>query len=472
VSETVAPTAGQRSLLADLGLFGVDAIEPLILAGLVSEEPILLIGAHGTGKSLLFVRLADALGLAFRHYNASLLNYDDLVGYPLPDGNGGLDYVQTPATVWGSQAVFIDEISRCRPDMQNKLFPIIHEKRVQGMALDKLIYRWSAMNPPAGDEEEDLVYLGSEALDPALADRFALVITMPDWSEFSEQDQVRVILADSLPVSEAAAGELRGIVAAARDLVPNIREMHGPALAVYVRALTSLLERSGTTCSARRAGMLLRNVIAVHAVRHVQDPNATLSDSAYLALGASLPHPAYGVSPKPLAVHAAHREAWRMAGVGENDALRLLLAERDPLRRALRAIQLDDISRADLSGVVADALAALPPGARHALAAEIFARDAAGRLVAAVAEQCADLYATIATAQNVHESVAARGGRHALWQHVIGTLAQLDPAERENVFLSNLITGLFASDDLATAADLERVIATWQSARGELAAAA
>jgi len=51
------------------------------------------------------------------------------VGYPVPDGRGGLHYIQTSASIWGAQAVFIDEIARCRPDLQNKLFSIIPRTR-------------------------------------------------------------------------------------------------------------------------------------------------------------------------------------------------------------------------------------------------------------------------------------------------------------------------------------------------------
>ncbi len=145
---------------------------------------MLLIGPHGTAKSYLLNRIAIALGLQWRHYNASLLNFDDLVGYPLPNGNGSLQYVQTPSSIWGAEVVFFDEISRCRPDLQNKLFPIIHERRVQGIALDKLIYRWSAMNPPLGELDDEQGYRGSEPLDQALADRFAFVVEMPAWDEW------------------------------------------------------------------------------------------------------------------------------------------------------------------------------------------------------------------------------------------------------------------------------------------------
>lgn len=67
-----------------LGLQGLSALAPVLVAALATEEPLLLIGPHGTAKTLLLTRIAGALGLTTRHYNASLLNFDDLVGFPLP----------------------------------------------------------------------------------------------------------------------------------------------------------------------------------------------------------------------------------------------------------------------------------------------------------------------------------------------------------------------------------------------------
>lgn len=42
--------------------------------------------------------------------------------------------------------LIFNEISRCRPDIQNKLFPIIHEGRVPVILLKGLRYRWAALN--------------------------------------------------------------------------------------------------------------------------------------------------------------------------------------------------------------------------------------------------------------------------------------------------------------------------------------
>ena len=142
-------------LTRPLGLLGWERLEPVLLAALTTRDPLLLIGRHGTAKSFLLERLAQALSLEYRFYNASLINYDDLVGIPLPDETQtSLRYITTPTAIWDAEVVFVDEINRTRPDLQNKLFPIIHERRVQGVELEKLRYRWAAMNPAANSEHD------------------------------------------------------------------------------------------------------------------------------------------------------------------------------------------------------------------------------------------------------------------------------------------------------------------------------
>lgn len=151
----LALTKAASLLTKPLGLLGWDQLEPVLLAALATGEPMLLIGKHGTAKSFLLERLAQSLGLAYRFYNASLVNYDDLVGIPVPNAQQtSLHYISTPTAIWDAEVVFIDELNRTRPDLQNKLFSIIHEKRVQGVQLDKLRYRWAAMNPPPSDDQD------------------------------------------------------------------------------------------------------------------------------------------------------------------------------------------------------------------------------------------------------------------------------------------------------------------------------
>ena len=62
----------ERAPLTRLGIIGLSRIEAPVLAALATKSPLLLIGPHGTAKSLLLTRIAAALRIDFRHYNASL----------------------------------------------------------------------------------------------------------------------------------------------------------------------------------------------------------------------------------------------------------------------------------------------------------------------------------------------------------------------------------------------------------------
>ena len=127
-----APAHPAAFTLADLGVYGFDRFETAILAALVTEDPLLLVGRSGTGKTFLLNTLSEALGLEHRHYNASLISFDDLVGFPYPDeAHATVRFLETPATVWGAESVLIDEISRCKPEHQNRLFSLVHERKLR-----------------------------------------------------------------------------------------------------------------------------------------------------------------------------------------------------------------------------------------------------------------------------------------------------------------------------------------------------
>ena len=84
-----------KSITPKLGIRGLKHLDAVILSALAANATVLLIGPHGSAKTLLAQRVAGALGSSFRHYNTSLLNYDDLVGYPIPDQeNKKLDFIQ------------------------------------------------------------------------------------------------------------------------------------------------------------------------------------------------------------------------------------------------------------------------------------------------------------------------------------------------------------------------------------------
>ncbi len=446
----------------------MEQIEPIVIAALATGAPMLLIGPHGTAKSLLLCRLCEALGITWRHYNASLLNYDDLVGYPLPDDHGGLRFVQTPASIWDAQAVFLDEISRCRPDMQNRLFSISHEKKVQGMPIERLIYRWAAMNPPItadADGQDGDNYTGSEPLDAALADRFSFVVRVPRWHWLSESDREAVISGIDSPLSRETAAALAERIETVRREIDLVTAALGPAVTQYVRLIAEQAAPMELPLSGRRAAMLYRNIIAVHAARLVDSPSAAASDSAWMALENSIPHRAEGKEVPRVRLLLAHKSVWAMASMEKTDPRRLLISERCPVRRAIRAMGLEGLSGTELSAYIADGLAEAPPGARHALAAFVVNSPAAARLNAAVAEQAAELSVMSSVAQSVSIAVLAGGQEHSAWQEIAKVLAALAPDHHETIAITNVLAGLFNEKVIKTPDDVTRVLESWRGVR-------
>ena len=346
-------TAEPRSLSTELGLHGWRDLDPVLLASLALEAPLLLVGAHGTAKSLVTERVAGALGAELRHYNASLLNYDDLVGIPVPADDGlSLQYLGTAGAVWDAEFLFLDEVNRCRPDLQNKLFPLVHERRLAGEELPRLRHRWAAINPP-GDTEGQ-TYLGVEELDAALADRFWFVVPVPGWGQLSRDDRVRLVRDGAPPPAAAgsaadpegvpATGDrppLAALVADAAAAAEAVEGLHGEAVANYVVTLVDQLVQADVTLSPRRARILLKAVCAVHGARLAAgDGDASLETSAELALLHALPQRAALVTPPTAQVVAAHKQAWELAVVDEGGVLRQLLDEPDLVRRVQLGVEL------------------------------------------------------------------------------------------------------------------------------------
>jgi MoxR-like ATPase len=158
-------------LFDELGIYGWDPVEPLLLAAIVADLPVLLIGDIGTNKTEGAKTIAQAvLGPAspFRHYEVPTLNFDDLVGFLNPKGlaKGALEFVPTPLSIWKAEAALFDELNRANPFIQSKLHELIRTRQIMGLPTNlKLVF--AAVNPPQTYQ--------AGYMDLALASRFVSV---------------------------------------------------------------------------------------------------------------------------------------------------------------------------------------------------------------------------------------------------------------------------------------------------------
>ncbi len=435
-----ATPAPRRSLLRSLGIVGYDALEPALLAALATEEPLLLVSDHGAAKTLLLQRLAHALQLTLRHYNASILQFDDLAGFPIPDDRGAIRYVAPPGAIWDAEAVFFDEIGRCRPDVANKLFPIIHERRIQGIDITSLRYRWAATNPPTDAQAEDGArYDGVESLDPALADRFAWVVTLPRFIDLSDNDRRLIIGGIGDAPSPDAGRIVRELVHATKALIPTVRAQSGDALTAYVDVLITRLGAARIAIGGRRAATLLRNMVA--------------SRAAHLALGLSGDEPACRAAllasiPDIVRTRiarttllAAHEAAWRETSLDDDDPRRTLLAVKDPLHRALLSLTLPTLAPIVRSEALCGALAELPKAEACVVAWCVLPHVLDTNVITAIAaETTATLVAAVA-----RDGATVRGfGPHREWAVKLrSSLSQSSLAPNDAEYLHGVIATHF-----------------------------
>jgi len=364
----------RKSLLTEpLGLFGWKTLEPVILAALATELPMLLVGKHGSAKSFLLERLAESLNLNFRSYNASLINYDDLVGIPIPaNNNTTLEYISNPNSIWDAEVVFIDEINRTKPEFQNKLFPIIYDKRVQGQKLEKLKYRWAAMNPSFSDEEEEdnLIYFGAMPLDPALSDRFPFIIEVPEWDSLSKEDRKKMLY-DADKGRHEFPVDIKELVDKVKAKIKEISVSKQEEISNYILALMDVLKGSLGYISARRATMFQETLIAIYASMLVLGEYTgdvpALDDSVYLHIQTSLPFIVNQRIERRLLLTVAARSL-KIAQIGDAITRKLLLTT-DPLKQIKFAVvNRIAIEAETLSEVITSSISRLSTHKRRAMA--------------------------------------------------------------------------------------------------------
>ncbi len=263
--------------LEKIGIYGMKNLENAILAGLVTGDPVLLIGTHGTAKTLLCRKLAEALDLNFFAYDASKALFEDLIGFPNPEtiSKGKVEYVPTSISIWDKEFILIDEISRARAEMQNKWLEIIRGRQVMGLKAEKLKYIFAAMNPPT--------YSGANPLDEALAGRFAFIIKVPKADEMKADDIKKIInnktkedgpnLKNNYEKSlnEEEKIEFLNFLENAKEKYTEISDKLNGKIDDYLTRFLFLGKSKGVTLDSRRLNMIKRNILAYLSVFLIQN---------------------------------------------------------------------------------------------------------------------------------------------------------------------------------------------------------
>jgi MoxR-like ATPase len=297
-------------ILKQLGIFGWrEADENLVLASLLTGDPLLLIGNHGCAKTHVANKVAQALGRRFLVYDSSKAMFEDVLGYPNVEKlkQGVVEYVPSPVTIWDKELVLIDELNRAVPELQSKWLEIIRSRKIMGFPT-QVKWVWSAMNP--------MSYSATNALDAALIGRFSFFVYPPDVLQMEEDDRIRVTMhinGDDAPsLSEWTDGVSGGTVPKSDvlEVGAKMREMlmvagkhflrlreQMPTLAEFLAKFSDLLMRETkgeVALDGRRLGFIHRNLIANRAIELAkaevfQTPLPDFVQSARFVVQSSIP---------------------------------------------------------------------------------------------------------------------------------------------------------------------------------------
>lgn len=143
---------------------------------------LMMVGSHGVGKTFRITNLFDAKCPGkWGFLNGSTTDpWTDLIGIPTAetkaDGSKVIKYIKPEELSSDIEAIYVDELNRAPKAVRNALFELIQFKSINGRKFPNLKVVWASINPP-GDIDD--IHYDVEELDPAMVDRFHIIIKLP-----------------------------------------------------------------------------------------------------------------------------------------------------------------------------------------------------------------------------------------------------------------------------------------------------
>jgi hypothetical protein len=153
------------------------------------EQPIMLEGIHGIGKSEIITEYFSKRGYrVICLFLGQMSDAGDILGLPMRKEIDGVTYTDYASPMWWPKEtdekilLFLDELNRARPEIHQVIMDLVLNRKLGTKKLPEHTRIVSAINPSNADEGIYQV----EDLDPALMDRFNKILFRPTFEEWMD----------------------------------------------------------------------------------------------------------------------------------------------------------------------------------------------------------------------------------------------------------------------------------------------
>ena len=145
-----------------------------------ADYNLMVIGAHGTGKTERILKCLEKNKLNFVYFSGSTLDpWIDFIGIPTKGVSGEMEFIRPSQINSDLEAIFIDEYNRSPKEVRNAIMELVQFKTMNGTKFPKLKFVWAAINPPPEENSDSFDY-DVEEVDAAQLDRFQAIVRVPE----------------------------------------------------------------------------------------------------------------------------------------------------------------------------------------------------------------------------------------------------------------------------------------------------
>lgn len=178
------------------GFYVPDSVWRIIIRNMYKNQPTLITGPAGTGKTELVKLLAERFGKPMKKHDFGAMqdSISGLLGVHRLDKKGSqFDRAQFSFDIESANCILIDEINRAPQGTTNILFPVLDSSKVLQLSVaSSSEAREIAVHPDCffiATANEGISYTGTNTIDQALKERFQVI----EMDYMPESEEVAVL---------------------------------------------------------------------------------------------------------------------------------------------------------------------------------------------------------------------------------------------------------------------------------------